>query len=155
MGPETVREPAETNNTAERCAGVETKCLCKSMSMELRETGSSDHEERVEKVQVTTDHVTFERIKATWSGGIRPQTGDKCMDSEPLMPTTSELDKDMPLPPPNPKLVKAVDQARKKVEAAVKVVEQKKRALVKVEASDTANGMLLIKRTSIKAAIKN
>ncbi|KAF8194271.1 hypothetical protein K438DRAFT_1761210 [Mycena galopus ATCC 62051] len=119
-------------------------------------------EERVEKVRVTTGHVTFERIKATWSGGIWPQTGGsgrdilvivsegqlengsegrvENMDSGPLTPTTSEPDKDMPLPPPDPKLVKAVDQARIKVEAAEKVIEQKKEALVKIEASEAADG---------------
>ncbi|KAF8216644.1 hypothetical protein K438DRAFT_399887 [Mycena galopus ATCC 62051] len=37
-------------------------------------------EERVEKVRVTTGHVTFEHIKATWSGGIRPQTGGSGRD---------------------------------------------------------------------------
>ncbi|KAF8204510.1 hypothetical protein K438DRAFT_1964839 [Mycena galopus ATCC 62051] len=94
------------------------------------------------------------------------------MDSGPLTPTTSELDQDMLLspPPPNPKLVKgtnnvivfhsrssvvisiAVDQARKKLEAAEKVVEQKKEALVKAEASNAAPARKKAARTMYENA---
>ncbi|KAF8143230.1 hypothetical protein K438DRAFT_2109963 [Mycena galopus ATCC 62051] len=109
-----------------------------------------------------------------WRALMVPTLYSVClgMDSGPLTPTTSELDQDMLLspPPPNPKLVKgtnnvivfhsrsgvvisiAVDQARKKLEAAEKVVEQKKEALVKTEASNAAPARKKAARTMYENA---